>query len=257
MAFQTVKVTILPTNEVKGDFSKERIYPCLLKYSWMFDKEEKGKLIYSDSNIKTPTQLQHLYIISDDEIKLFDCVYNNKENIVEQINSKTQLIFVLEENKENQTFKKIIATTDTSLLIDTYINQGDTVKGDLIIKRGSDYTTGLKGRINLPQPSQQFIQKYIEEYNKGNVITDVLVEYIPDFNSCFCTKDICNGNNCPKKLKVKDNTITIKKIKDNYTKEELCQILEKYTSFLWNEVGIHYPISLGNDAKDKFINREL
>ena len=43
MAFKTVKVTILPTNEVKGDFSKERIYPCLLKHSWMFDKEEKGK----------------------------------------------------------------------------------------------------------------------------------------------------------------------------------------------------------------------
>ena len=118
MAFQTVKVTILPTNEVKGDFSKERIYPCLLKYSWMFDKEEKGKLIYSDSNIKTPTQLQHLYIISDDEIKLFDCVYNNKENIVEQINSKTQLIFVLEENKENQTFKKIVITTDQDLIKD-------------------------------------------------------------------------------------------------------------------------------------------
>ena len=35
------------------------------------------------------------------------------------------------------------------------------------------------------------------------------------------------------------------------------KILEKYTSFIWNEVGIHYPISLGNDAKDKFINSEL
>ena len=43
----------------------------------------------------------------------------------------------------------------------------------------------------------------------------------------------------------------------DYTKEELCQILEQYTSFLWSEVGIHYPISLGIDAKDKFINCEL
>ena len=57
--------------------------------------------------------------------------------------------------------------------------------------------------------------------------------------------------------KFKGITITIKKTKENYTKEELCQILEKYTSFIWSEVGIHYPISLGNDAKDKFINREL
>ena len=68
--FKKAKVVMLPTNETKGDFSKERIYPCLLKYSWMFDKEEKGKLIFADSNIRTPTQLQHLYIISDDEIKV-------------------------------------------------------------------------------------------------------------------------------------------------------------------------------------------
>ena len=67
--FKKAKAVMLPTNEVKGDFSKERIYPCLLKYSWMFDENETGKLIYSDSNIRTPTQLQHLYIISDDEIK--------------------------------------------------------------------------------------------------------------------------------------------------------------------------------------------
>ena len=50
---------------------------------------------------------------------------------------------------------------------------------------------------------------------------------------------------------------TFKKAKEIYTKEEVYQILEKYTSFLWSEVGIHYPISLGNAAKDKFINNEL
>ena len=47
------------------------------------------------------------------------------------------------------------------------------------------------------------------------------------------------------------------KEKENYTKEELAQILEKFISFIWKEVGIHYPISLGKDAKDKFINSEL
>ena len=148
-------------------------------------------------------------------------------------------------------YREVLATSDTSLLIDNYINQGDTVKGDLIIKRGSDYTTGLKGRINLPQPSQQFIQKYIEEYNKGNVITDVLVEYnyFLDDNSVLPYWNL--------KVNPKDNTITIKKLKEVYTKDEVCQILEKFTSFIWSEVGIHYPISLGKDAKDIFINREL
>ena len=47
------------------------------------------------------------------------------------------------------------------------------------------------------------------------------------------------------------------KEKENYTKEELAQILEKFISFIWSEVGIHYPVSLGIDAKDKFINNEL
>ena len=45
--------------------------------------------------------------------------------------------------------------------------------------------------------------------------------------------------------------------KENYTKEEVIKLLENFTSFIWSEVGIHYPISLGNDAKDKFINCEL
>ena len=217
--FKKAKVVMLPTNEAKGDFSKERIYPCLLKYSWMFDKEEKGKLIFADSNIKTPTQLQNLYIISDDKIKEGDWVYENN------LNQETQIYQVYDRNNELGFFrfrnvfvelsksncKKIIATTDSSL----------TLTG-LQSRSSKDFSI-----LSLPQPSQQFIEKYIEEYNKGNVITDVLVEYESDFNSCFCTKDICNGNNCPKKLKVnpKDNTITIKIVKDCYTREEVVKLL--------------------------------
>ena len=257
--FKKAKIVILPTNEVKGDFSKERIYPCLLKHSWMFDKEGKGKLIFTDSNIRTPTQLQHLYIISDDEIKEGDVVKipcgvgkvkeltwkfgnDNPSYIVEDI-----FIYKLRYGQKEgelqinsfryEDVKKIIATTDVSL--------------------------------GLPQPSQQFIQKYIEEYNKGNIITDVLVEYENIYIDSFGTTIVqhekdsdsylkqCTFVNSKLKINPKDNTITIKKIKETYNKEELCQILEKYTSFLWSEVGIHYPISLGKDAKDKFINSKL
>ena len=131
-------------------------------------------------------------------------------------------------------YREVLATTDTSLKIDN-----------------PNYDIGRLAYINLPQPSQQFIEKYIEEYNKGNVITDILVEYeyLLDDRAVLPYWNL--------KVNPKDNTITIKKVKETYTKEELCQILEKYTSFLWSEVGIHYPISLGNDAKDKFINSEL
>ena len=215
--FKKAKVVMLPTNE-----------PSKIGNLVTYQKCNLAKVIKEGINPKDSTvQFWNLYIISDDEIKENNThFYNPHSGQLHISGNHTDYIAI---NKNG--CKKIIATTDVSL--------------------------------GLPQPSQQFIQKYIEEYNESNVITDVitdvLVEYIPDFNSCFCTKDICNGNNCPKKLKIdsKDNTITIKKVKDNYTKEELCQILEKYTSFIWSEVGIHFPISLGKDAKDKFINSEL
>ena len=189
-------------------------------------------------------------------------------------------------------YREVLATTDTSL----YIHQKETPY--------------LPERVfHLPQPSKQFIEKYIEEYNKGAVITDVLVEYetLYDIELLIDTKDFKRGSyirgRCSSKkdfsfaksrffelhtdgnhydiasdsnkirtlnklyfkdveftnikINPKDHTITIKKLKEVYTKEELCQVLEKYTSFIWSEVGIHYPISLGNDARDKFINNEL
>jgi ketol-acid reductoisomerase len=112
----------------------------------------------------------------------------------------------------------------------------------------------------LPQPSQQFIEKYIECYNKGKVITDVLVEQGIDkitmactcaeneetfdcvysytdaeLNSC-CQKRFPNGEYWNKtfKLKVnpKDNTITIKKLKDSWNREEVINILYKHTEEL-------------------------
>ena len=105
-------------------------------------------------------EAQHLYIISDDEIK--DGDYFLADNRLNTTSNKGLPNWVLckctkvknswvycneipDEGHNGDWCKKIIATTDESL--------------------------------NLPQPSQQFIQKYIEEYNKGNIITDVLVEY--------------------------------------------------------------------------------
>ena len=194
--FKKVKVVMLPTNQ---------------KTNGMICKDITGQ----DKTIAIKTKYlmehedyigHHLYIISDDEIKLFDCIYNNKENIVEQINSKTQLIFVLEENKENQTFKKIIATTDKTL--------------------------SQTSRTEIPQPSQQFIQKFVEEYNKGNVITDVLVEYELISNEEYFLNTINPDDDVPYfdedlKINPKDNTITIKKAKDSWTREEILNDIEQ------------------------------
>ena len=71
---------------------------------------------------------------------------------------------------------------------------------------------------------------------------------------------VCEETNQGKEVSFKEWLYTsVLDVEPNkiYTKEEVIRLLEKYTSFIWKEVGIHYPISLGNDAKDKFINREL
>ena len=201
--FKKAKVVMLPTNEksLNSVFSLRSDKPYL-----MSEQNSPFKARIYDTKDLYHTYF-NLYIISDDEIKLFDWIYNNKENIVEQITSKTQLIFVLEENKENQTFKKIIATTDTSLRVP--YNNGDM--NDLII---------------LPKPSQQFIEKFIEEYNRGNVITDVLIEYELISNEEYFGNTVNPDDDVPyfdEKLKInpKDNTITIKKVKDSWNREEV------------------------------------
>ena len=114
--------------------------------------------------------------------------------------------------------KKVIATTDTSLKIK---------------HQHSPYLRDW----NLPQPSQQFIKEYIESYNKGEVITYVLVEYE--------LKMIHNGriNSNTKiweevKVNPKDNTITIKPIKDSWSRDEVKDILSKFCFYLTDNMEL-------------------
>ena len=226
--FKKAKVVMLPTNKKTKH---------LMVYSDV--EKTKGKLILNGLKNDEYKEYQHLYIISNDEIKDNYYIIDN----IPELLKNNGLKFI------DGNCKKVIATTDTSL----YTHQKETVS--------------LPERVfYLPQPSKQFIEKYIEEYNKGNVITDVLVEYEdiiynPEKDREYQSNDRINIEDCDKQIRLKinpkDNTITIKKLKEVYTKEELCEVLEKYTSFIWSEVGIHYPISLGIDAKDKFINNEL
>ena len=95
-----------------------------------------------------------LYILSDDEIEEGDWFINLVNSTVNQANN---WIYV-------STCKKIIATTDTSLKIE--------------ILEGPPKFSCEGIRIeNLPQIPLDFIKHYITEYNKGNIISSVLVKY--------------------------------------------------------------------------------
>ena len=96
-------------------------------------------------------------------------------------------------------YREVLATTDSSLWRPSH-------------KYASDV-------ILLPQPSQQFIEKYIEEYNKGQQITECLVEYEDIYPEHFTYNP---SENIITRLKVdKNNTITIKKVKDSWNREEV------------------------------------
>ncbi len=127
---------------------------------------------------------QHLYLLSNEKIKEGDWYINN--SVIFRADDKFDEGNNPNQNKNN---KKIIATTDKSL--------------------------------GLPEPSPQFIEEYIEEWNKGNKIIKVMVDYVLDINSykgSACLKDCYI-------LKVdKNNYITITKVKDSWNKEEVIEL---------------------------------
>ena len=131
---------------------------------------------------------QHLYITSDEEIKENSLVLL-PNNTIHRMNASDMISYL---DSQSKATKRIIATTQPFM--------------------------------NLPKPSQQFIEKYIEEYNKGNVITKVDVEYDADYNErykAYYADTI--------ELKVNpDNTINIKPIKDSWSREEVIKLFHKY-----------------------------
>lgn len=210
--FKKAKVVMLPTNQK----AKEGMIYLKPKIG-IFNKtasENHNNNVY-DCNP------QHLYIISDDEIKEGDYILNIETNNI----FKADSIEYLESHNIIEDFdksfyinskyaKKIIATTDTSL---QWLDESE--KNPELAR-----TNGLWKC--LPQPSQQFIEKYIKEYNKGNIITDVLIEYELISNEEYFGNTVNPDDDVPyfdEKLKInpKDNTIIIKKVKDSWNREEV------------------------------------
>ena len=180
----------------------------------------------------------HLYIISDDEIKEGDYCYSNKTNKI----IKATCDVSIETNNNIGFWKKIIATTDESL-------------NNLPEKPNfSSYMSFSLGNP-LPQPSQQFIQKYIEEYNRGNIITDVLVEYENKFDGKEYVDELdaygYDKFNSILKINSKDNTITIKIVKDCYTREEVDRLLDEQASKTTAEMLEKFK---GYKSKDEVID---
>ena len=204
-----------PTPISQGNFSKELEY-----HKFLFGKKDG---IYSNHTF------QHLYFTSDEEIKEGDyCLFYGDISKVLEVNDTHAKI---------ETYSTL-SKTDLGLLKGLHPNSkakiGDktTIIHSFSISQLPKIIATTDTSLKLPQPSKQFIQKYIEEYNNGNKIEEVLVEYK------YVYETILEGQlGFPEdsdswwvhKLKTDShNTITIKPIKDTYTKEEVENILFRY-----------------------------
>ena len=142
---------------------------------------------------------QHLYFLSTEEIKEGDWYYWSVTNTIQKaIKDSLGRLPKIEDGS-----KKIIDTTDSSLRI-----------GKLEVG----------GKIeHLPQIPQSFIELYVYMYNKGNVITKVMVEYeeAEEYDRVYG-----HENKFPRLKINSDNTINIKPIIS--TSEEIGEKIVQY-----------------------------
>ena len=187
------KVVMLSTNEKAkvGDMI-QCVNPSEKLKAW---KNILGKCHVSESSKEW--KKVDLYFLYDEEIKEGDWFYDTRDKI---ISNKCLQVTMFS--------KKIIATTDTSLKIILNNYQDGPI-------------TYNKFEKSLPQPSKTFIESYIKAYNEGNPITEVMIEY----NEFYELNDP-TGKYTERELKVKpDNTISIKKVKDSWTREEVHNLM--------------------------------
>jgi hypothetical protein len=169
----------------------------------------------------------HLYVVSDDQIKDGDWYFNTDMRTKEYgVIKADERLAKLATNAPS--CKKIIATTDSSLTIKI-----DGYRGDLLPDVSFD--------IVLPQPSQLFIERYVTEYNKGNVITESLVEY---------------EDSVPK-VNPNTNTIGIKKVKAKrwYKRDEVIELITKAVAESHDWSRDHNDIHSINLIEQKFLSK--
>lgn len=215
------KVVMLSTNQkaTLGSIFKH------VKKQPLFDEEidKIGSLIININPNVTGTneyfEHQHLYIIVREPLKNGDWVINNNLDTLYQLKD----VIIPLETKNN--WYKVAATTDKTLF------------GREVYSTIEDWENKKGFKQSYPQPSKSFIEKYVQEYNKGDVIEDVMVEC--EFNDNYGDVEIfLREPEYPLKVNSKDNTITIRAIKNSFTREELKETLVKAIVEIGSSVGL-------------------
>jgi hypothetical protein len=188
MKFKTHKVIMLSTENESNVF------------------EQDGKLKFYQQKIKRTSNEKAvaLYILSDDKIEEGDW-YTIK--------------FLKESNVEYEVVKAA-KNSDIRNLMKHLTNK--------IIATNNP-------ECQLPSPSEDFILEFISEYNKHTPITEVMVEYEMGMSSgwqpSYNNPDNSGLDEAAEPIEIlkvdKNNTVTVKKVKDTFTIEEVKEIAYK------------------------------
>lgn len=228
---------------------------------WMFHGYFTQEYLHSQNK-----KSYHLYIISDDDINEGDWFTLNEEHSQGRIRKCWEIrngnYYIDDPNdiKRGWGFvkpdecKKIIATTDKSLRL-------NSVK----VSASSDFTLEQisENMPCLPQIPQSFIDHYIEQYNNGNVVDKVLVEYTQIYQNDMGVITINHTNsktqshwenvidNTPKINS--DNTINILTQKDSWNRDEVIELIKQYIEDVNNPIW--FKKNYG--SFDKWISKNL
>jgi len=180
------KVELLPSKEfsnVQLDFSE--------------------KLHLEDGSSIALKEYKHIYITSEEVVNSNDWAYNVLSKTVVQFTEDFIAYYAPMKDFPMGNYKKIVASTD------------DLLK---FLGKSTHGTSTSDVYSKFPKIPTRFIERYVREYNKGNIITVVLVEFTYDNPEPY-------KNVLQLKVNPEDNTINIKPIKESWSKEELVEIL--------------------------------
>ena len=209
METKRVKIIMLPTDKAEN---------CILSYKELNGLEFVPGYFTKDYLNSINRIGNHLYFISDDEIKEGDWVMYLEQATENNPTKKADPYLVTDLDEVHWNDKKIIATTDKSL-----------TKGSLLQNAKERLKTNL-----LPQIPKSFIEKYCEVGGIDEVLVELTGYFKCDNNHTMNTRAACRYPMCneicnKEELKIDShNTITIHPIKSSWNKEEVESLLFQY-----------------------------
>lgn len=153
--------------------------------------------------------ISDLYFTSDEEIKEGDWFHELNTPFIKKATKHT--LTIIKDGIHGKNWKKIIATINQSLKIECdECKRINKLKSQELLYKNQHYTCSCQ---SLPQPSNNFMDVFIKEYNKDNIIEDILVEYIKQ-NKELDYDPAYYGLNSHKLKTDKNNCISIKKVSE-------------------------------------------